>query len=332
MAEATKKPSRIALLAVCAAALSAGLIVGVVPAAVAQNQPPAQQPKKPKKLPPGARGFENYATRDASDKLATGGATRDPITDEFKATMKEGQDLYEAGKYKEAAQHFARASKMKPDVFRAFYSLGAAHEAAGQFKEAAAAYKTAVALKPDTNDEPNSPLLVKYALANSQAAAGQHADAVNVYSQIIDQIGRDSGGAARPYYNLALSLDALGRQQEAIDAYQQSASAFAKAVEEATKAVEAGEVDPKVLTETKNAEAQTHYNLGVMHSRAERYGEAVESFKRALASRPDYTEALYNLGLAYYLMDNNAGLVEQQKKLKAMNSPLASELAKLAGR
>lgn len=310
MAEATKKSSRIALLAVCAAALSAGLTVGLAPAAVAQNQPQGQpqQPKKPKKLPPGARGFENYATRDASDKLATGGATRDPITDEFKAAMKEGSDLYEAGKYKEAAQHFARASKMKPDVFRAFYALGAAHEAAGQFKEAAAAYKTALALKPEAFDDQNSPLLAQYALANSQAAAGQHPEAVNSYQRVIDMIGKDNPASAKPYYNLALSLDAIeGRQQEAIAAFQ--------------KAVE---LDPNY--------AEAHYNLGVNYSRADRYGEAIESFKRALAARADYPEALYNLGLAYYLLDDNAGLAEQQKKLKAMNSPLASELAKLAGR
>lgn len=308
MAEATKKPSRIALLAVCAAALSAGLTAGLAAPAAAQNQPQGQQqPKKPKKLPPGARGFENYATRDASDKLATGGATRGP-EDDFDKTMKQGNELYEAGKYKEAAQHYDRAAKLKPEVFRAFYALGAAHEAAGQFKEAASAYKTAVALKPDpVNDDPNDPLKSQYALANSQAASGQHAEAVNTYRQVIDTLEKSGARVANPYYNLALSLDALGRQEDAV-------ATFAKAVE----------IDPNY--------AEAHYNLGVIHSRAERYGEAVESFKRALAARADYPEALYNLGLAYYLMDNNAGLVEQQKKLKAMNSPLASELAKLAGR
>lgn len=309
MAEATKKPSRIALLAVCAAALSAGL-VAVAPAtgrATQQNsnQSGQQQPKK-KKLPPGAKGFEQYATRDASDKLATGGATRD-ISDDFKVAMKQGDDLYEAGKYREAAQHYARASKMRPDVFRAFYALGAAHEAAGQFKEAAAAYKTAVALKPDPTDDPNDPIKLQYALANSQAAAGQHAEAVNSYRQVIEVLEKAGARAANPYYNLALSLDAVGRQPEAVAALQ--------------KAVE---IDPNY--------AEAHYNLGVIHSRAERYPEAVESFKRALAARADYTEALYNLGLAYYLTDDSAGLAEQQKKLRELNSPLAAELAKLAGR
>ncbi|HLL76659.1 MAG TPA: tetratricopeptide repeat protein [Pyrinomonadaceae bacterium] len=306
MAEAIRKSSRIALLAtVCAAALSAGLFVGAPPSAAAQNQ--QQPPPKKKKLPPGAKGFEQYEKRDASDKLATGGATRAGELDDFKLAMKQGDELYEAGKYKEAAVHYARASKMKPDVFRALYALGSAHEAAGQFKEAAAAYKTAVALKPDpVSDDPNDPIKLQYALANSQASAGQHAEAVNSYRQVIDQIERAGAKAANPYYNLALSLDALGRQQEAVTALQ--------------KAVE---INPEY--------AEAHYNLGVIHSRAERYAEAVESFKKALAARADYPEANYNLGLAYYLMDDNAGLAAQQKKLQAMNSPLAAELAKLAG-
>jgi tetratricopeptide (TPR) repeat protein len=309
MAEATKKSSRIALLAAaCAAALSAGLIAGSPLSAAAQSQPQGQQqPKKPKKLPPGAKGFAQYATRDASDKLATGGATRG-LDDDFKLAMKQGDELYDAGKYREAAQHYARATRLKPDVFRAFYSLGAAHEGAGQFKEAAAAYKTAVSLKPDPiSDDPNDPIKLQYALANSQAAAGLHAEAVNTYRQVIDLLEKAGARAANPYYNLALSLDAVGRQQEAVAALQ--------------KAVE---ISPDY--------AEAHYNLGVIHSRAERYGEAVESFKRALAARADYPEALYNLGLAYYLTDNNAGLAEQRRKLQALNSPLAAELAKLAGR
>jgi tetratricopeptide (TPR) repeat protein len=306
MAEATKKSSRIALLAACAALLGA-LTVAAPPRAAAQNQP-QPQPKKPKKLPPGAKGFENYATRDASDKLATGGATRgDTTTDEFNQAMKLGNDFYDVGKYKEAIPHFARATRIKPDVFRAFYSLGAAYEGAGMFKEASAAYKTAASLKPGPNDDPSDPIKLQYALANSQAAAGQHAEAVNTYRQVIDVLEKGGMRAANPYYNLALSLDALGRQDEAI-------KTLGTAVE----------INPEY--------AEAHYNLGVIHSRAERYDEAVASFKRALAARADYPEALYNLGLAYYLIDDNAGLAEQQKKLKAMNSPLAAELAKLAGK
>lgn len=263
---------------------------------------------KNRKLPPGAKGFEQYATRDASDKLATGGATRDPPNDEFWLTMRRGDELYEAGKYREAAEHYALASKIKPEVFRAFYALGAAHEAAGQFKEAASAYKTATALKPDPlSDDPSAPFKLQYALANSQAASGQHAEAVTTYRQVIEQIEKAGARMANPYYNLALSLVALNRQQEAI-------AAFTKAVE----------IDPDY--------AEAHYNLGVIHSKTEHYAEAVEAFKKAIKIKPDYAEARYNLGLAYYLTDDRAGLREQQKALRSLDPRLAGDLAKLIGK
>jgi len=305
MAEATKTKSRIVPLALCAAALSACLIAPATTATRAQNPPrPAQpQPAKKKKLPPGARGFEQYATRDASDKLATGGATRDPA-DDFKMAMTNGDKLYEEGKYREAAEAYTRASKMKTSVFRAFYALGASYEAAGMFKEASAAYKAAVALKPDSaSDKPEDLIYAHYNLANSYASAGQHAEAAEAYRQLIARLDQLKAPLAQPHYNLGLSLAALGRADEA-------AASFGKAVE----------LNPQY--------AEAHYNLGVIHSRAERYTEAVASFKQALAAKPDYPEARYNLGLAYYFMDDNAGLLEQHKALRAMKTQPASDFAK----
>jgi tetratricopeptide (TPR) repeat protein len=307
MAEVTKKPSRIALLAtVCAAALSAGLIVGSPLSAAAQNRPGQQQPPKKKKLPPGAKGFEQYATRDASDKLATGGATRNLcLTTNADEAIKCGTSLYAQDKYAEAVEVFKKAVGLDPRMFRAHYGLAMSYEALGKFKEAAASYKVALTLTPDAaRDKPVEMLLAQYALGNSYAAAGQHEEAIGVYRQIIAR--EATTPLPQVHYNIGLSLSALGRQQEA-------AAAFEKAVE------------------LKPDYAEAHYNLGVLHSGAERYAEAVESFRRALAARADYPEAHYNLGLAYYLMDNNAGLAEQQKKLREMNSPLAAELAKLAG-
>lgn len=327
MAEATKKSSRAALLAaLCAAALSAGLLAALTDGppvrAAAQNQAQPQPPKPKKKLPPGAKGFEQYATRDASDKLATGGGTRsgDVLKDkalvDAQAAIAEGREAYEKGQYAKAIELFSRAIMHKRDMLDAHYSLGVAYEAAGRFKEAAAAYKVALALKPDPAN-PNSVIVAHYNLANTLAASGQHADAAESYRQLIAKLEASKTPMAQPHYNLGLSLVALER-------YDDAAAAFGKAVE----------LNPGY--------AEAHYNLGLIHSRAERYAEAIESFGRALAARAeaakndqdmkaDYPEALYNLGLAYYLTDNGAGLAEQQKKLQTMNSPLAAELAKLTG-
>ena len=306
MAEARKKSSRIALLAVvCAAALASGLTAG--PRAAAQSQQGQGQPPKKKKLPQGAKGFEQYATRDASDKLATGGATRnDCRLGNVVEAINCGTSLYMKEEYAQAVEAFRKAVAFDPKMFRAHYGLAMSYEAVGKFREAAASYKVALTLTPDaTLDKPEEMLYAQYALGNSYASANQHEEALVVYNQILAR-AKDSP-LPQVHYNIGLSLSALCRQQEA-------AAAFARAVE------------------LRPDYAEAHYNLGVLHSRAERYAEAVESFRKALAARSDYPEALYNLGLAYYLTDNGAGLVEQQKKLQAMKSPLASELAKLAGR
>src|SRR5438270_7395072 len=94
----------------------------------------AQAPKpKPKRLPPGSHGFEQYAGRDASDKLVTGGATRggpEPGVPENVVRAKEainrGLDAYGAGNYDQAEAAFQDAIKAKPDSFKAYFSLGAA--------------------------------------------------------------------------------------------------------------------------------------------------------------------------------------------------------------
>src|ERR1051325_10527710 len=68
---------------------------------------PTPAPKRPKKLPPGTRGFEQFANRDASDKLITGGATRgegkDAAEREAIANLDSGKTAYGAGKFDEAA-------------------------------------------------------------------------------------------------------------------------------------------------------------------------------------------------------------------------------------
>src|ERR1041384_4215103 len=95
----------------------------------------AQKPKK--KLPPGSHGFEQYAGRDASDKLVTGGATRDILpSDPFEAAMKSGMGAYGDGDYKQAVTSFQQAVKLKPNNFKANFSLGGGLENKGDLQKA----------------------------------------------------------------------------------------------------------------------------------------------------------------------------------------------------
>jgi tetratricopeptide (TPR) repeat protein len=303
--------ARAAVVALWACALSAP-----APAAAAarprqnqnQKQPPPQPPKK-KKLPPGVRGFEQFAGRDASDKLITAGATRSLCkTDTAENALRCGTAYLtaEAPDYTRAVEALSRAVALDPKMFRAQFRLGLAYEGAGRYKEAAEAYRRALALNPAAADldSPADPFYAQYNLANSYALAGQHREAVEVYRKLVANLPNP---LAQPYYNLGLSLAALGDQQAAADA-------FRKAVE------------------IKPGYAEAHYNLGLLSVRAERYAEAVDHFRQALRAKPGYAEAHYNLGLVYYLTDDRAGLAEQQKALQIMKSDLAAELARLSGK
>lgn len=275
-----------------------------------QVQSESARVRKPKRLPPGVPGFGPYAPRAPSDiRMATGGATRH--IDEFEFTMARGHDLHDKGKYLEAIEYYARAAKMKPDSYRAFLALGIANEDAGRLGEAAAAYKTAAGLKPEPPDDPLGYLVALYGFANVQGAAGQHAEAVAVYLRLVDQLTKAGLPLSKPHarlrYNLALSLDALGRLREAIEWFKES-----------------------VLIDPDYAEAW--YNLGVAYGLTGQYGGAVGPFKQALRVNASYAGAHYNLGLAHYLTDDAPGLAGQLEALRALNSPLAGELAKLIGR
>lgn len=43
---------------------------------------------------------------------------------------------------------------------------------------------------------------------------------------------------------------------------------------------------------------ETHYNLGIAYTQAEKYPEAVETFNNALKIKPDFTDAYYSIAVA----------------------------------
>ncbi len=307
--------SRLLTAAACALVLCGALTAfgWGAPAGAQQNTNAAQpQPPKKKKLPPGAKGFEQYAGRDASDKLVTGGATRGEMS-AYDVAMQRGRDAYEAGQYKDAVAAFKEATTLQAKSFKAFFSLGAAYEAQGLYKEATEAYKRATALTPDpVNDQPTDVLIAYYNLGNALANAGQHREAVDAYQQVISR----APTLAMPYYNMGISLASLGQQQEAIKSFQDAIKVFK-------------DTAARVRDYHNPTYELAYYNLGVAYSKTEQYAEAAAAFQQALALDPAHAEARYNLGLVYYMTDNRPGLVEQQKALQASKPELARELAKL---
>jgi tetratricopeptide (TPR) repeat protein len=293
----------------CALVIALGMMVpGAADIASAKFNPAGQNnPPKKKKLPPGAKGFEQFADRDASDKLVTGGATRGQCeTYEQLIECAMGQAGATPPNLKEATGFFMQAAQLKPDMLRPHYNLGQIYESQGNYKEAAAAYKRALTLKAEDGiDEPAVNVAGAYFnLGNVYAQMNDHAQAVATFQEVIRLLPEPYH---TPHYNLGLSLAALGKQQEAINAFN-----------------EAIKIKPDYW--------EAHYNLGLAYSKLERYTEAVIAFKKALDNNADYAPAQYNLGLVYFLMDDNKNFAEVMNTLQKTKPDMAKELAKLNGK
>lgn len=295
MAKMFKYATRALMIALCFVVLSAAHMASAQPKPAGQTNPP-----KKKKLPPGAKGFEQFADRDASDKLVTGGATRgkcDTYEELIECAMGQvGTDD------KAAIEFFTQASKLKPKMFRPHYNIGQIYESQRKYKEAAAAYKLAVNGETDAGmgESPDQVMFAHYNLANVYALMNDHAQALATYQEVIRRLPT----AHTPHYNAGLSLAALGKQQEAINAFK-----------------EAIKIKPDYW--------EAHYNLGVAYSKLEEYPQAVAAFKKTLENNADYAPAHYNLGVVYFLMDDSAGFAETMKTLQKAKPELAKELAKL---
>ncbi|HZH32641.1 MAG TPA: tetratricopeptide repeat protein [Pyrinomonadaceae bacterium] len=281
---------------------------GWVSTAGAQQQQPQRQnpaPNKKKKLPPGAKGFAQFADRDASDKLVTGGATRGQCAS-YDELIECGVGQAAQGNTREAIDFLTQAAKLKPEMFRPQYTLGQIYESQGNYKEATAAYTRAVALKVDerAGETPDEILSAYFNLANVYALTNGHAQAVAALREVIRRLPRP---LPTPHYNLGLSQAALGKHQEAVNSFK-----------------EAIRIKPDYW--------EAHYNLGVAYSKLEDYPQAVEAFKKTLEINPDDAQARYNLGLAYYFMDDAKSLAAQVQALQKTRPELAKELARLNGK
>ena len=75
----------------------------------------------------------------------------------------------------------------------------------------------------------------------------------------------------------------------------------------------------------KPGNAETNNNLGTVYFRTKRYQEAAAAFKEAVRIKPDYSEAHFNLALAYVALKDKKGALDQYNRLKKLDPKLADE-------
>jgi tetratricopeptide (TPR) repeat protein len=252
--------ARVFLLPLLAALALSSILAGD---AKAQQQPPPPPKPQKKKLGSGSN-FQQYAVRDASNRLIAGGATR-AVGDEALSVSQKAQEAYEAGKYEEAIAGYKRLTELKPTSAQAFYHLGVSQETAGHNKEAVEAYKKSLAIldKADLNDDVKAlKAMSYYNMANVLSAENQPLPAIDSYKQVMTLMPDQ----AVIYNNIGLAYAASDQADEAV-------ASFKKAVE----------LDPSY--------AEAHFNLGLAyHVLEDKAGEkaeikALEGLKPELAAK-----------------------------------------------
>ena len=106
-------------------------------------------------------------------------ADRDETHELNIATYSKGDELFVAGRYREALSLFKAALKADPSDGDALHAIGSCHDALGEPAKAAAAYRSAISLLP-----PERHPDLHFNIGNAHLDLGQYAEALEQYALV----------------------------------------------------------------------------------------------------------------------------------------------------
>ncbi|MBV8857306.1 MAG: tetratricopeptide repeat protein [Acidobacteria bacterium] len=197
------------------------------------------------------------------------------------------------------------AARLEPENYWPHQVLGFIHVREDRPKEALTEARTAVRIKPGDAGAQN---LLAYVLNQ----LGQHAEALQAAQAALANKHEpaDEGWA---YYNVATAQEKLNRAEEAKAAYTASIRAYNQG---------GRTLDPDDL-----------YLMGNAYLRLDNDAAAVKAFQQAIKVRPDFPQARYNLGVAYFALGNRKGAQDEYNALRRLDPARAAKLqAIISGR
>lgn len=257
-----------------------------------QDAPAEGRKKKP---PPGAVGFEQFAGRDAADKLIKGAATRRmpppsppagivrPVRrppNPVNVAVTEAERQQAAGNFEAAVAAYKQAielNKTRPafDDGELQFALGKVYREMERYEEAAAEFRYAAA-RPATND---LKVYATFELGNAYLDLGKYADASAAYDETLKLLSGE-WKEAKP----ALSVQYL---------------------------------------------PYPHFNRGLAALGLKQPEQAAAAFEEAVRLKPDFAAARFNLGLTLWQLGRQDAAREAQQQLKELDAALAERLAAL---
>ncbi len=207
------------------------------------------------------------------------------------------EDCLVKGKIQEAiaACHFA--IKIRPDYIHAYVTLGNALQAGGKVEAAIRSYSLALELQPNFAE-------VRANIGSMYFKMGRLSEAIAHYQQAI-ALSPDLAGA---HWNLGKVYHKHGDIDAAIACFQKTS-----------------ELNPQLVG------ADFHFNLGNRLFTEGKRDEAIDSYSKAIAIKPDWAEAYANIGSARSQQGNlDAAITYYQKavdlkpELEVLHSSLAN--------
>jgi tetratricopeptide (TPR) repeat protein len=208
--------------------------------------------------------------------------------------------LDQQGKITEAEQLYRIVLDADPDSAETHHNLGTLLVRLNRSEEAITHFEKALAIRPDSMESRNN-------LANVLARLNRLDQSIVEFEKALEVSRRAAEPYLRTCYNIAVTLQALDRHEEAILHYR-------RAIAIKPDYAEAHHGLGDALTKSKRAEeALAHYErfaairpdlaeaenkVGVTLYALNREVEAISHFTKAIAIKPDYADAHGNLGLA----------------------------------
>ncbi|MCU0547382.1 MAG: tetratricopeptide repeat protein [Oscillatoriaceae cyanobacterium Prado104] len=186
------------------------------------------------------------------------------------------------GKIKEAIAACQQALKIRPDYIHAYVTLGNALQAEGKIAAAIRSYSQALEFQPNFAE-------VRANIGSMYFKMGHLSEAIAHYQQAISL----SPNLAGAHWNLGKVYHKAGNTEAAIVCFKRTS-----------------ELNPQLVG------ADFHFNLGNRLLSQGKRDEAVESYEKAIAIKPDWAEAYANIGSARSQQGNiDAAITYYQKAL-----------------